>query len=184
MRKFLMRLSLFICLLCLMLSMIGCNNTNISNSNDDISGTTNNSSNNDDYNSSNIDKDNSNNNLSSDNNLNEDFIEDNTMLVASIPQQFLFLGNIYHKTSNQVQLLEFNLFVGFLINESDLSFWETKDNDKSIMYALDNGNGVYRYEFDENLNNRFEIFSRGDDYDYLAVKDMTNEFIIYKKVGI
>lgn len=73
--------------------------------------------------------------------------------------------------------------IGYLINKSDIDMWKFKDNDESIVYAYNEDNGGDRFDSNNDLSNRFELFSNEKGNDFLAIKDVTNEYIIYKKMG-
>lgn len=109
--------------------------------------------------------------------------QDETKLISTIPEQFMCFGSLYNQTNQLIDSTSFDLMIGYLINKSDIDMWKFKDNDESLVYAYDEDNGVYRFDLNNDLSNRFELFSNGKGNDFLAIKDVTNEYIIYKKMG-
>ena len=159
--------------------MLFCFLTGCSNINSNV--TSNNNSN--DINSDNTQNDNTNSNNSidddSNNDINDDISDDETLLIESIPQEFVFLGEIYTIKRDAIDTSSFANMIGYLINEEDLTFWKTYDKNDDIMYAIDTGNGTYRHSFENNLKNRYELYTKDDSYDCLAIKDSSNTFIIF-----
>jgi hypothetical protein len=113
-------------------------------------------------------------------NLNND-----TMLVTSIPNEFVCFGNIYTINHEEVESLKFKKMIGYLINEKELDYWKNVDNNKDIVYALDMGNGIYRYTYENDMNNRFELYAQDEAYDCLAIKSPSNndKLMLYNRQG-
>lgn len=108
-------------------------------------------------------------------------MQDEIMWISAVPTQFVCFGKIYYET-NQIEAIEFDLMIGYLINEDEIDYWQKIDENEDVVYALDPGNGVYRINEESYLINRFELFAKSDNnYDYLAIKNITNDFVIYKK---
>lgn len=128
-----------------------------------------------------------NDNLLSDNSIHSSSIGDNfddeTLLVATIPTEFMCFDEIYITNNEEIDTLAFGTMIGYLVNESDLDFWKSKDNNDNLVYAI--GNGVYRkiYEGQENLKNRYELYSQNEAYECLAIKGYTGNFILYYRQG-
>lgn len=114
-------------------------------------------------------------------------LNDETMLVASIPNEFMCFGEIYTTNHEEIEELKFGNMIGYLINENELDFWENIDNNSDIVYALDIGNAIYRYTYENenNINNRFELYAQDEAYDCLAVKCSSNndKLMLYYRQG-
>ena len=167
-------ISLYLVAVMLFCFLTGCSNIN-------SNATLNNNSN--DINSDNIQNNNtnSNNDVTDDSNsdMNDDVSDDETMLIAEIPQEFIFLEKVYTISDDTIDTSSFVNMIGYLINEDDLTFWKSYDKNDNIMYAIDTCNGTYRHSFENNLENRYELYTKDDSYKCLAIKDSSNTFIIF-----
>lgn len=178
-------LQLLICIfiLCVVLIFTGCSLGQSSNNDNNINsdGTLNNNSN--DINSDNTQNNNtdSNNNVTDDSNndIDDGVSDDESMLIAAIPHEFTFLGKVYTMSDDTIDASSFVNMLGYLINEEDLTFWKNYDKSDNIMYAIDTSNATYRHTFESNLENRYELYTKDDTYNCLAIKDYSNNFIIF-----
>ncbi len=110
-----------------------------------------------------------------------DRLDDKPMLVASIPQEFMCFGKIYIDNNEEIETLGSGTMIGYLVNENELDFWKSKDNNNNLVYAT--GNDVFRKtdEGQENLKDRYELYSLDETYDCLAIKEYTGKFKLYSK---
>lgn len=114
-----------------------------------------------------------------------DNLDDETMFVASIPNEFICFGEIYTSNNEEIKTLTFGTMIGYLVNENELDFWKSKDNSNDLVYALATGNGMFRktYEGEENLKDRYELYSQDETHDCLAIKGYTGDFKLFYRQG-
>lgn len=120
----------------------------------------------------------SNANNSTSSNTNDGSNSSETMLVSSLPNSFTFQEKEYFidRENKDTSLVT---FLGYLINYNDLDKWKDYDNNPDLLYAFDYGNSLFRIDYENKLSNRFEVFYNGKDFEKLAIKDFSNDFIIF-----
>lgn len=124
----------------------------------------------------------SNTNNSNSSNTNDDSNTSETAYVAAIPNTFIFQEKEYFEDRENKDT-NFIVFLGYLINFKDLDKWKEFDNNPDLLYAFDYGNSTYRLDYENKLTNRFEIFYNGTDFENLALKDITNELLVFTLGG-
>lgn len=76
---------------------------------------------------------------------------------------------------------ESNTFIGYFINEEDIDKWTLYDNDSTLIYVIDDGNGLLRKSSGkEELINRFELYSF-ENSDKIGVLENLTELVVYEK---
>ena len=120
----------------------------------------------------------SNTNNSTSSNTNDGSNSSETMLVSSLPNSFTFQEKEYFidRENKDTSLVT---FLGYLINYNDLDKWKDYDKNPDLLYAFDYGNSLLRIDYENKLSNRFEVFYNGKDFEKLAIKDFSNDFIIF-----
>lgn len=115
-------------------------------------------------------------------NTNDGSNSSETMLVSSLPNSFTFQEKEYFidRENKDASLVT---FLGYLINYNDLDKWKDYDNNPDLLYAFDYGNSLLRIDYENKLSNRFEIFYNGKDFEKLAIKEVSNDFIIFSLGG-
>lgn len=76
---------------------------------------------------------------------------------------------------------ESNTFIGYFINEEDIDKWTLYDNDSTLIYVINDGNGLLRKSSGkEELINRFELYSF-ENSDKIGVLENLTELVVYEK---
>ena len=124
----------------------------------------------------------SNANNSTSSNTNDGSNSSETMFVSSLPNSFTFQEKEYFidRENKDTSLVT---FLGYLINYNDLDKWKDYDNNPDLLYAFDYGNSLFRIDYENKLSNRFEVFYNGKDFEKLAIKDFSNDFIVFSLGG-
>ncbi len=102
----------------------------------------------------------SNSDITSNNNLDNSFNEEDIFVDAILRQDFYLNGA--HYVMNLEKKLSFDEnydLLGYFVNACDLEYWMSFDNDPSLVYAVEEDSTLVRHHSNENLKNRFELYS-------------------------
>ncbi len=94
------------------------------------------------------------------NNVDNSLYEEDIFVDAILRQDFYLNG--VHYVMNLEKKISFDEtydLLGYFVNACDLEYWMSFDNDSSLVYAVEENSTLVRHHLNENLKNRFELYS-------------------------
>lgn len=105
-------------------------------------------------------------------------------IIISLPLEFELDGIIYQAESGgTIPFSEDYELIGYFVNECDLEYWMEYDNNPSLKYVVDENNSLINRLFDEDLFDRFGLYSI-DIEGCIGLKCDSFMFYIYKSGGV
>ncbi len=102
----------------------------------------------------------SNSDITSNSNIDNSSNEENIFVDVILRQDFYLDG--VHYVMNLEKKLSFDdsySLLGYFVNACDLEYWMSFDNNPSLVYAVEENSTLVRHHSNENLKNRFELYS-------------------------